>query len=321
MDIFNKLHQLIQEKTIYEDYNNLKILTNQPWNSSLIDQYKKLNTLKKIIEQYELIQLEWEMALLENTMVDSIQEKANNLLKILKYDDHDDNDIILEIHSGAGGDDAEDWAMMIYNMYMGWIQKNHLKYEIIHWQPSSVGLKSCSIKISQGDFLYGKLKNETGIHRLVRLSPFNANNKRHTSFASVTVSPFIENDLSITINLQDLKIDTFRASGAGGQHVNTTDSAVRITHIPTGIVVNCQNERSQHSNKETAIKILKGKLLQKKILEQQKEKTKNKRESIDFGYQKRSYVIHPYQMIKDHETAIETSQIDSVFSGHIDLFL
>ena len=324
MNNFDKIHQLIKEKNIYENYHKLTKFMDQPWTPSLIPLYKEHRAFKNIIEKYEEIQLELEILNLEGLNPSSLlEDKINNLLKFLKYESHDNNDCIIEIHSGAGGDDGENWAMMLYEMYLGWINKNQLDYEIIHWQSSPVGLKSCSVKISKEDFLYGKLKHETGIHRLVRLSPFNANNKRHTSFASVNIIPVVDNDLTIVIQDKDLRIDTFRSSGAGGQHVNTTDSAVRITHIPTGLVVNCQNERSQHANKETALKILKGKLLQKKLreLEEEKNSINNKKSSIDFGQQKRSYILHPYQMVKDHETSVETSKTQEVLGGSIDLFL
>ena len=236
---------------------------------------------------------------------------------------YDKLDCILEIHPGAGGTESCDWASMLYRMYLRWCEKKNYKVEILDYQDGEeAGIKSVSIRV-KGLNAYGYLKNEKGVHRLVRLSPFDSNNRRHTSFASVEVTPEIEQDNTIEIDEKDLKIDVYRSTGAGGQGVNTTDSAVRITHLPTKIVVTCQNERSQIQNKEQALKVLKSKLLLKKIEEQEEElnKIKGIQSNIDFGSQIRSYVMHPYSMVKDHRTDVETSNVTKVLDGDIDLFI
>ena len=257
----------------------------------------------------------------ESNEIKTELEKLNLLLLLDK--EYDKNDCILEIHSGAGGTEACDWANMIYRMYLRWIEKKGYKYELIDLQEGDeVGIKSVSVLV-KGLYSYGYLKCEKGIHRLVRLSPFDANHKRHTSFASVFVTPEIEEVSDIDIDQNDLKIDVYRSSGNGGQGVNTTDSAVRITHLPTKIVVTCQNERSQIQNKEHALKILINKL---KVLEIEKQESKLKnitgeQMNIEFGSQIRSYVMHPYSMVKDHRTKAETSNVDSVLDGDLDLFI
>ena len=242
---------------------------------------------------------------------------------LLLNEPYDKNNCILEIHPGAGGTESCDWANMLYRMYLRYCEKKNYKVELLDYQAGDeAGIKSVSILI-KGTYAYGYLKNEKGVHRLVRLSPFDSNNRRHTSFASVDVSPDIEKDDSIEIDEKDLKIDVYRSTGAGGQGVNTTDSAVRVTHLPTKIVVTCQNERSQIQNKEQAIKVLKGKLLARKLEEQEKELNKIKGEqlNIDFGSQIRSYVMHPYSMVKDHRTEEETSNVNKVLDGDIDIFI
>lgn len=237
---------------------------------------------------------------------------------------YDASNCILEIHSGAGGTEACDWAMMLYRMYSRWCERKKYKLEILDQQfGEETGIKSISILV-KGKNAYGYLKNEKGIHRLVRLSPFDSNNRRHTSFASVDVIPEIDNtNLKIQINEKDLKIDVYRSSGAGGQHVNTTDSAVRITHLPTKIVVTCQSQRSQIQNKERALEMLKSKLL---ILQEEKNSKdindlKGEQKNIEFGSQIRSYVMHPYSMVKDHRTNVETSNVSKVLDGEIDEFI
>ena len=230
---------------------------------------------------------------------------------------------MLEVHSGAGGTEACDWANMLLRMYMRFCEQNNFKYEIISYlEGDEAGIKSATLKIT-GDYAYGNLRGEKGVHRLVRLSPFDANNKRHTSFASVDIIPEFQEDVNIEIDDKDLKIDVYRSSGAGGQHVNTTDSAVRITHLPTKIVVTCQNERSQIQNRETAMKILKGKLKLIEIEKQQEElkKVKGENANIEFGSQIRSYVMHPYSMVKDHRTNYETSDVNGVMDGNINDFI
>ena len=236
---------------------------------------------------------------------------------------YDKNDCILEIHPGAGGTESCDWASMLYRMYLRWCEKKNYIVTLLDYQAGEeAGIKSVSIMI-KGLNAYGYLKNEKGVHRLVRLSPFDSNNRRHTSFASVEVTPDIDKDIDIELDEKDLKIDVYRSTGAGGQGVNTTDSAVRITHLPTKIVVTCQNERSQIQNKEQALKVLKNKLLLKKIEEQEEtlNKIKGDQTNINFGSQIRSYVMHPYSMVKDHRTEEETSNVSKVLDGEIDAFI
>ena len=236
---------------------------------------------------------------------------------------YDKNNCILEIHPGAGGTESCDWASMLYRMYLRWCEKKNYKVTVLDYQAGDeAGIKNVSLMI-KGTNAYGYLKNEKGIHRLVRLSPFDSNNRRHTSFASVEVTPEINQDTNIEIDEKDLKIDVYRSTGAGGQGVNTTDSAVRITHLPTKIVVTCQNERSQIQNKEQALKVLKNKLLVLKLAEQEKElnEIKGNQLNIDFGSQIRSYVMHPYSMVKDHRTNTETSNVSKVLDGDIDIFI
>ncbi len=242
-------------------------------------------------------------------------------IKVFLSDKHDISNAIITIHSGAGGTEACDWVSMLFRMYSMWAEKNKFKVEIMDIQAGDeAGYKSITFSV-KGDYAYGYLKTENGVHRLVRISPFDANKRRHTSFASVSVLPEIDDDIEVEINPDDLRIDTFRASGAGGQHVNKTDSAIRITHIPTGIVVSCQNERSQHKNKSFALKILKSKLYQ---LEQEKKQQElnnlsGDKKKIEWGSQIRSYVLHPYKMVKDHRTNKEKKDMAAmlVLDGEI----
>lgn len=244
-------------------------------------------------------------------------------LKLILNDSHDINNAIVTIHSGAGGTEADDWASMLYRMYSRWAEKEGFKLEVLDCiYGDEAGIKSITFNII-GDYGFGYLKGETGIHRLVRISPFDSQNRRHTSFASVFVLPEIDDDLEIEIVESDLRIDTYRSGGAGGQHINTTDSAVRITHIPTGIVVTCQNERSQHKNKASAIKILKSKLyeLEMEKRNQEKDKIENSKTDIGWGNQIRSYVMHPYKMVKDLRTKYETGNVDAVMDGGLEPFI
>jgi len=254
----------------------------------------------------------------------NIDKKVEELnLLLLLNGPYDKNNCILEIHPGAGGTESCDWANMLYRMYLRWCEKKKYKVTVLDYQEGDeAGLKSVSLLI-KGTNAYGYLKCEKGVHRLVRLSPFDSNNRRHTSFASVEVTPEIEQDTTIEIDEKDLKIDVYRSTGAGGQGVNTTDSAVRITHLPSKIVVTCQNERSQIQNKEQALKVLKNKLLLKKIEEQEQElnKIKGNQMNIEFGSRIRSYVMHPYSMVKDHRTNEETSNVGKVLDGDIDMFI
>ncbi len=243
--------------------------------------------------------------------------------KSLMSGELDCNDAILSVHSGAGGTESCDWASMLLRMYSMWAEKNKYKTEIIDMLPGEeAGVKS-AVMIVSGAYAYGYLKSERGVHRLVRISPFDANKRRHTSFASVDIIAEVEDDIEIDIKESELRIDTYRSSGAGGQHVNVTDSAVRITHLPTNIVVQCQNERSQHKNKATAMKVLKARIYELKLEEKKKEieKENAKKQKIEWGSQIRSYVMHPYSMVKDHRTDCETSNVNAVMDGAIDRFI
>ena len=237
--------------------------------------------------------------------------------------ENDTFDSYLEFHAGAGGTESQDWADMLRRMYMKWANKKNYKIEIIsEHKGDEAGIKSSTIKIS-GDYINGLLKNESGIHRLVRISPFDSGARRHTSFASVWVYPVISESIEIDILDKDLRIDTYRSSGAGGQHVNTTDSAVRITHLPTKIVVQCQNERSQHKNKETCMSMLKARIYDYELKKKEKENEnlENSKSEIGWGHQIRSYVLHPYKMVKDNRTNFESSSPEKVLDGDLDNFL
>ena len=257
--------------------------------------------------------------------------KIDELLKSIKQSEincflsgEDDNlDIYLEIHAGAGGTESQDWADMLRRMYLKWFDKKKFKYEIIsEHKGEEAGIKSSTIKVS-GDYLYGLMRTESGVHRLVRISPFDSGARRHTSFASIWVYPAVEDDINIKIDEKDLRIDTYRSSGAGGQHVNTTDSAVRITHLPTKTVVQCQNERSQHKNKETCYKMLKARLYEYEIQKRDEENKKelNTKTDIGWGHQIRSYVLQPYQLVKDLRNKTENTNPLSVLDGNIDQFI
>ncbi len=257
-------------------------------------------------------------------IITKLQEEAEKMQLITMLSGEADKlDAYLEVNAGSGGTEAQDWAAMLLRMYIRWAEKHGYKVTILEESDGEVaGIKSTTIKI-EGDMIYGWLKSESGVHRLVRISPFDSNARRHTSFASVHVSPVIDDSIEIEIEDKDLRIDTYRSQGAGGQHVNTTDSAVRITHIPTGIVAACQSGRSQHQNKAAAMEMLKAKLyeaeLQKREEEAQGEYTE--KTDIGWGHQIRSYVLHPYQMIKDLRTNYETNQSSAVLDGDIDGFL
>jgi peptide chain release factor 2 len=237
--------------------------------------------------------------------------------------EHDRKNAIVTIHPGAGGTESQDWAEMLLRMYLRWIERRGFRREIIDLQPGDdAGIKSATLTVT-GDYAYGLLSAEAGVHRLVRISPFDQAARRHTSFASVFVWPELPEDVDIQIEEKDLRIDTYRSSGAGGQHVNVTDSAVRITHLPTGIVVSCQNERSQHRNRDSAMKVLKARLYELRTKEQQAklEQLGGEKKDIAFGSQIRSYVLHPYQLVKDHRTKEEVGDVNRVLDGDIDGFI
>ncbi len=256
--------------------------------------------------------------------IQAIEKKIKKLSIDLMLDGEDDqNNAIVSINAGAGGTEAQDWAEMLFRMYTRWIERKGFTLEVIDFQPGDeAGIKSVMFTAG-GDYAYGYLKAEKGVHRLVRISPFNASGKRHTSFASVFVYPELKNEIVVQIDDKELRIDVFRASGSGGQHVNKTSSAVRITHLPTGIVVQCQQEKSQHRNKELAMKVLKSRLYQ---LEKQKQDEKlqeihESKNEIAWGNQIRSYVMHPYQLVKDHRINLEVGNVTSVLNGGLDLFI
>ena len=252
-----------------------------------------------------------------------ISTSKKNEIKCFLSNDSDILDCYIEIHAGAGGTESQDWAEMLKRMYLKWAQNKKYKSVIIsEHKGEEAGIKSTTFQI-HGEYLYGWLKSESGIHRLVRVSPFDSGARRHTSFASVWVYPMIDDSIEIEIKEKDLRIDTYRSSGAGGQHVNTTDSAVRITHLPTKIVVQCQNERSQHKNKETCMKMLKARLydFELKKKEKEAENLESEKTDIGWGHQIRSYVLHPYRLVKDNRTNFESSDPDKVLEGDIDPFL
>ena len=259
----------------------------------------------------------------EKALVEIKEKVEKQQLESLLSGEADPNDCYLEVNSGAGGTEAQDWAEMLLRMYLRWAEKRGFKSTIINRSDGEeAGIKSATVRIA-GEMAYGWSKTETGVHRLVRISPYDSNARRHTSFASVTVSPVIDDNIDIEIEDKDLRIDTYRASGSGGQHVNTTDSAVRITHEPTGVVVTCQNERSQHKNKATAMSMLKARLYEREIQQRESDAAEafEEKSDIGWGHAIRSYVLHPYQMVKDQRTACETTDSSGVLDGKIDAFL
>jgi peptide chain release factor 2 len=298
--------------------------------NSLKKTISEINDQKEIIlnnlELIELLKIEFddEIKLMIENSIDDIDNNLSSLETLLLLNEpYDKFDAIFEIHSGAGGTEANDWAFMLYRMYLRYFEKQGYQIEVLAEQKGDeAGLKTVSLLV-KGNNVYGYLRNEIGVHRLIRISPFDSNSRRHTSFASVDVTPFFNNEVDIEIKESDLVIDVYRSSGAGGQSVNTTDSAVRITHIPTKTVVTCQNERSQIQNREKAMEILKNKLYKLELEKQENELKKIKGGPIDinFGSQIRSYILHPYSMVKDHRTNTETSNTTKVLDGEIDLFI
>ncbi len=288
--------------------------------------FKFKEQLKNKEEELELLKLEYdeELKQLIELELDSMEDEMSKFEIItLLSGEFDKNNCVLEIHSGAGGTESCDWVNMLYRMYTRWCDQNNYKYEILDKEiGDEVGLKNISILV-KGDYAYGYLKCEKGVHRLVRISPFDSNKRRHTTFASVEITPQFDEKIQIDIKQEDLKIDVYRSSGAGGQSVNTTDSAVRITHLPTKIVVTCQNERSQIKNKEKALELLKNKLYLMKIEEKALElkKIRGTKKEINFGSQIRSYVMHPYSMVKDHRTNTENTNVLAVLDGDINMFI
>jgi peptide chain release factor 2 len=292
-----------------------------------IDHFKKLEKdLEEAKLLLEMAEEEEDAGALKDASreIEAVSERIAQLSLSLMLDGPDDaNNAIVSINAGAGGTEAQDWAEMLFRMYARWVERKGFKLEMIDLQPGDeAGIKSVTFT-AEGENAYGYLKSEKGVHRLVRISPFNANAKRHTSFASVFVYPEIDNEIVIDIEDKDLRIDVFRASGAGGQHVNKTSSAVRITHLPTSISVQCQQEKSQHRNKDLAMKVLKARLYQHEKLKQDKkiQEMHDSKEEIAWGSQIRSYVLHPYQMAKDHRINLDIGNVNAVLDGEIDPFI
>ncbi len=293
----------------------------------------KISDFDTLVEEQEELDLLLELAIEEDdqNVINEVKSRVKNLekklekleLKTLLSGEYDENNALLSINPGAGGTESQDWAEMLLRMYTRWAEQHDYKVSTLEFLAGEeAGVKSVTLEVT-GPYAYGYLKSEKGVHRLVRISPFDSSGRRHTSFASVDIMPEIDDNIEIEVEQSDLKIDTYRASGAGGQHVNTTDSAVRITHLPTGIVAQCQNERSQHKNKASAMKILKSKLfeyMQEKEAEKLEE-IRGEHKEIAWGSQIRSYVFHPYQMVKDHRTSCETSKTNDVMDGDLDIFI
>ncbi len=308
----NRSQNIIKEKKLFED------LINSYKNS--VEQLSDLDDLHHLAveEKNEAVQSE----IIQN-IKDLGKSAKKNEIKCFLSNEADSLDCYIEIHAGAGGTESQDWADMLRRMYLKWSDNKNFKSSLIsEHKGEEAGIKSSTIKI-EGDYVFGWLKKESGIHRLVRISPFDSGSRRHTSFASIWVYPVVDENINIEILDKDLRIDTYRSSGAGGQHVNTTDSAVRITHIPSKIVVQCQNERSQHKNKETCMNMLKARLYDYEIKkkEQENQNTEASKSEIGWGHQIRSYVLQPYRLVKDNRTNYESTSPDKVLDGDIDEFL
>lgn len=318
----------MQESDFWNDIEKAQEITQKA--KALKDKIDKFNSLYNRLEDIEILismSLEEEDSSASKEIkgeLKSIEEEIEDLsIETLLSGEYDRNNAILELHTGAGGNDAQDWTQMLYRMYSRWIESHGFKSEVLNYiSDDEAGIKTVTIKIS-GEYAYGYLKAEKGVHRLVRISPYNANGKRQTSFASCEILPELTESQDIDIRPEDLKVDTYRSGGAGGQHVNKTESAIRITHIPTKIVVQCQSERSQHTNREYALKMLKAKLIDLKEREH-KDKIEDLTGDLKdnaWGSQIRSYVFHPYNLVKDHRTGVETANVSSVMDGNIDMFI
>ena len=323
-----ELEQVTREPDFWSD--NERALKIQKERSLVCDQIETFEKLESAFEDlevsFELIKESKDEELLNES--DEMLLKAESGLEALELQKmlsgkHDSLNAIIEINSGAGGTEAQDWVEMLLRMYLRWADKRGFKAELISANPGDeAGLKSVTVRV-EGQSAFGYLRSERGVHRLVRISPFDSNARRHTSFASVFVMPEIDDSIEIDISPDELRVDTYRASGAGGQHINKTDSAVRITHIKAGVVVACQNERSQHKNKATCMKLLKAKLYEIELQKKQEEAEKigGEKQKIDFGSQIRSYVMQPYQMVKDLRTGFETGNVSAVLDGELDGFI
>lgn len=323
-----ELEEKMANPTFWDDNEAAQKVINEV--NALKDSVTKVTELNSGLEDLQVM-LELMIEEKDESLLPDLEDGVKSLVKdvndfelqLLLSGPHDKNSAILELHPGAGGTESQDWAEMLLRMYTRWSERQGYKVETLDYLPGDeAGVKSVTLLI-KGYNAYGYLKSEKGVHRLVRISPFDSSGRRHTSFVSCSVVPELEDDMDVEIRTEDLKIDTYRASGAGGQHINTTDSAVRITHIPTGVVVTCQSERSQIKNRERAMKILKGRLYEKKIEEQEAElaKIRGEQKEIGWGSQIRSYVFHPYSMVKDHRTGEETGNVQAVMDGEISPFI
>lgn len=334
--IFDLASKLTRIKTLEEHIAQPDFWNNQEQANKVVKELKDVKRqaepIKKVESDINNIGELLELAELDDTdIIEQLKGEISGLenaldkleIDLLLSRKEDRADAFLSIHAGAGGTESCDWASMLLRMYNRWAERNDFKVQTIDFLPGEeAGVKSVTILI-EGSFAYGRLKGENGVHRLVRISPFDSNKRRHTSFVSVEVIPEVDQDINIEIKEEDLRIDVYRSSGAGGQHVNTTDSAVRITHLPTGIVVQCQNERSQIKNRSMAMKMLKAKLYERELRQRQEkiEKHNEQKKKIEWGSQIRSYVMHPYNMIKDHRTGVETGNVQAVMDGRLDDFL
>ena len=308
----NNSQKVVKEKKFFEDLIN-----------SLNSSVEKLNDFEDLNE----LALEENNSDVQGEIIQNIKQLRSEIkkseIKCFLSSEADPLDCYIEIHAGAGGTESQDWADMLRRMYLKWSDKKNFKSNLIsEHRGDEAGIKSATIKI-EGDYVFGWLKKESGIHRLVRISPFDSGARRHTSFASIWIYPVVDENINIEISEKDLRIDTYRSSGAGGQHVNTTDSAVRITHLPSKIVVQCQNERSQHKNKETCMNMLKARLYDHEIKkrEEQNQNTENSKSEIGWGHQIRSYVLQPYRLVKDNRTNFESTSPDKILDGDLDEFL
>jgi len=314
-DFWNKQERaqkiLKEKKQIEERLNEYKGLENE---------LSEMNILIELAEEEEDQSVATEI---EEIYKACILRMDNFRIQTLLDDEYDANNAIVSMHGGSGGTDAKDWAEMLYRMYCRWAERKGYKIKIMDYQDDDEGGINSATVLIEGDYAYGYLKNEKGVHRLVRISPFDSSGRRHTSFASIDVTPELDDNIEVNLDPDDLRIDTYRSSGAGGQHVNKTDSAIRITHIPTNIVVSCQNERSQHQNKETAMKLLKSKLITLKEKEHKEDldELKGDYSQITWGSQIRSYVFQPYTMVKDHRTGAEVGNVQAVMDGDLDYFI
>jgi len=323
----NELEQKTAEPAFWNDREEAeKVLSRLKILKGRFEPWKDLKSETEDLRELYNLAVEEDDESVENEIAASLAgiEAEFERLEVLELlgAKFDTNNAFLTIHSGAGGTEACDWVNMLYRMYSRWIERSDFKFDILDMQEAEGGIKSVTVQVD-GEYAHGYLKGESGVHRLVRISPFDSSSRRHTSFASVYVSPVIEDDIEVDIKPDDIRIDTYRASGAGGQHVNKTDSAVRITHLETGIVVQCQNERSQHKNKANAMKVLKSRLYEHYQAEKEKEQEKRAQEKkdISWGNQIRSYVFHPYNMVKDHRTKCETGNIQAVMDGDLERFI